>query len=129
MPVLIEHYVVVGDQAAARQAAELWRFGPKAFKSYYNVPDPAQIERRADAETPLEQVTKSWVVGADPAVHINAARELFDGGVSIVNVHSGQPDQKKVIEFYGSHVLPKFRQPLWGFGSHLMTGRRCVTAE
>ncbi|MFL5335821.1 MAG: LLM class flavin-dependent oxidoreductase, partial [Geminicoccaceae bacterium] len=38
MPVLVEQYVVVGDQQAANQAAELWRFGPKAFKSLYNVP-------------------------------------------------------------------------------------------
>jgi len=110
--VLIEHYVVVGDQVAAQQAAQLWRFGPKAFKSYYNVPDPSQIEQRASAETPLDEVLKSWAVGTDPAVHINAIRELFDSGVSIVNVHSGQPDQKKVIEFYGSQILPKFRQPI-----------------
>jgi hypothetical protein len=31
--------------------------------------------------------------------------------VSIVNIHSGQPEQRKVIEFYATHVLPKFRQP------------------
>jgi alkanesulfonate monooxygenase SsuD/methylene tetrahydromethanopterin reductase-like flavin-dependent oxidoreductase (luciferase family) len=41
MPVLIEHYAVVGDQAAAKQAAEYWRFGPKAWKSLYDVRDPA----------------------------------------------------------------------------------------
>ena len=112
MPVLIEHYVVVGDQAAARQAAEYWRFGPKAFKGLYNVPDPGKIEQKADAETPIDEVLKSWAVGTDPAVHIEAVRELFDSGVSIVNIHSGQPDQKRVIEFYGSHVLPKFKQPV-----------------
>jgi alkanesulfonate monooxygenase SsuD/methylene tetrahydromethanopterin reductase-like flavin-dependent oxidoreductase (luciferase family) len=32
MPVLIEQFVVVGDEKDARQAAELWRFIPKAFK-------------------------------------------------------------------------------------------------
>ena len=46
MPVLIEQYVVVGDQAAARQAAEYWRFGPKAFKGLYNVPIPARSSKR-----------------------------------------------------------------------------------
>lgn len=111
MPVMIEHYVVVGDQAAAKQAAEYWRFGVKAWKSYYNIPDPVTIEQRANAETPLDQVMKSWAVGTDPAVHVNAVRELFDSGVSIVNVHSGQPDQRKVIDFYASHVLSKFHQP------------------
>jgi hypothetical protein len=56
-------------------------------------------------------VLKSWAVGTDPEVHIKAVRELFDSGVSIVNIHSGQPEQRKVIEFYGKHVLPKFTQP------------------
>ena len=36
MPVLVEQYVVVGDKSDAEKAAELWRFGPKAFKGYYN---------------------------------------------------------------------------------------------
>lgn len=108
MPVLVEHYVVVGNDADAQQAAELWRFGPKAFKGYYNIPDPVRIQQRAEAEIPVEQVTKGWAVGTDPAVHIAAVRELFDSGATIVNVHSGQPDQKRVIDFYAAHVLPKF---------------------
>jgi len=111
MPVLIEHYAVVGDEAAAKQAAEYWRFGPKAWKSLFDVRDPAAIQQQADAQTPLDEVLKSWAVGTDPSVHVNAVRELFDSGATIVNIHSGQPDQKKVIEFYGTHVLPKFRQP------------------
>ena len=100
MPVIIEHYVVVGDKAEAEKAAELW----------FDVRDPAQIQRRADAETPLDEVMKGWPTGTDPAAHIKAARELFDSGVSVVNVHSGQADQKRVIEFYAQHVLPAFKQ-------------------
>ncbi len=111
MPVLIEQYVVVGDNAAAKQAAELWRFGPKAFKTLYNVPSPAEIQRKADDGTPLEEVTKSWAIGTSPAVHIKKMHELFDSGVSIVNVHSGQSDQARVIDFYGAHVLPTFKRP------------------
>jgi TAT-translocated FGD2 family F420-dependent dehydrogenase len=112
MPVLIEHYAVVGDQAAAKQAAEYWRFGVNAWKSLYNVPDPTDIQQQADRQTPIEEVLKSWAVGTDPAVHIDAVRELFDSGASIVNIHSGQPDQRRVIEFYASHVLPRFHQPV-----------------
>lgn len=107
MPVLVEHYVVVGDEAEAKHAAELWRFGPKAFKTYYNIPDPTRIQQRAEAEIPLDQVIKSWAVGTDPQIHIAAIQKLFDSGATIVNVHSGQPDQKKVIDFYAGHVLPK----------------------
>jgi TAT-translocated FGD2 family F420-dependent dehydrogenase len=110
MPVLVEQYVVVGDQSEARQAAELWRFGPKAFKSHYNIVDPAQIQQRAEAETPLDDVVQGWPVGTDPKAHIEKIHELFDSGVTIVNIHSGQRDQRKVIEFYGEHVLPAVRQ-------------------
>ena len=36
-----------------------------------------------------------------------AAAQPFGAATTIVNIHSGQPDQKKVIEFYASSVLPK----------------------
>jgi TAT-translocated FGD2 family F420-dependent dehydrogenase len=110
MPVLVEQYVVVGDRKEAEQAAELWRFGPKAFKTLYNVRDPAEIQRQAEAGTTLQEVTQGWAIGTDPAVHVAKIHELLDSGVSIVNIHSGQRDQRKVVEFYGRHVLPQVRQ-------------------
>jgi alkanesulfonate monooxygenase SsuD/methylene tetrahydromethanopterin reductase-like flavin-dependent oxidoreductase (luciferase family) len=110
MPVLVEQYVVVGDQEAARQAGELWRFGPKAFKTLYNVPSPVEIQQKADAATPMEEVLKSWAIGTDPVVHIKKMHELFESGVTIVNVHSGQPDQGRVIDFYAERVLPAFHR-------------------
>jgi F420-dependent hydroxymycolic acid dehydrogenase len=51
-----------------------------------------------------------WAVGTDPNMHIKNVQELLDSGVWIVNIHSGQADQKKVIDFYGKEVLPKVRQ-------------------
>ena len=111
MPVLVEQYVVVGGEADAQKAAELWRFGPKAFKSLYNVRDPAEIERRAGAGTPIEQVVKGWPISTDPGPHLKKIHELQESGVSIVNIHAGQPDQRRVIEFYATHVLPKLPQP------------------
>lgn len=123
MPVLVEQYVVVGGEADARKAAELWRFGPKAFKSLYNVRDPAEIQRRADAETPLEQVTKEWPISADPGPHIQKIHELQESGVSIVNIHAGQPDQQRVVEFYATRVLPHLRQPASPKSPGLRTGQ------
>jgi F420-dependent hydroxymycolic acid dehydrogenase len=111
MPVLVEQYVVVGGADEAQQAAEYWRFGPKAFKGYFNVVDPAAIQQRAEAEVPIEKVTDCWPIGLDPRVHVAKMHELFDSGVSIVNVHAGQMDQQRVIEFYGREVLPKLGLP------------------
>jgi TAT-translocated FGD2 family F420-dependent dehydrogenase len=110
MPVLVEQYVVVGGKQDAEAAAELWRFGPKAFKSYYNIRDPEEIQRRADAEIPLEKVYGDWPVGTDPEAHIKTITDLFSSGATIVNIHSGQADQKRVIDFYGKEVLPRIKQ-------------------
>ncbi len=109
MPVLVEAFVVVGGESEARASARLWNFIPKAFKGYQNIPDPAQIEQRAEAELPLPKVYGDWTVSSEPAAHVKAVTDLLDSGVSIVNVHSGQSDQQKVIDFYGSEVLPRVR--------------------
>ena len=110
MPVLVEAFVVVGGKDEASKPAELWRFLPKAFKTYYNVRDPQEIQKQAEAELPLEKVYADWAVGTDPQVHIKAVNELFESGATIVNIHSGQDDQKKVIEFYGKEVVPQVRK-------------------
>jgi TAT-translocated FGD2 family F420-dependent dehydrogenase len=110
MPVLVEQFVAVGTKAVAEQAAELWRFIPKAFKGYHNIEDPAEIQRRAEAEVPIDKVMNSWPIGNDPQKHIQAIQKLFDSGATIVNIHAGQTDQKGAIEFYGSKVLPHFQQ-------------------
>jgi F420-dependent hydroxymycolic acid dehydrogenase len=47
--------------------------------------------------------------GTDPAVHSKTVTELFNSGVRIVNIHSGQADPKRVIEFYGKEVLPRLK--------------------
>lgn len=109
MPVMIEHFVVVGDETDALLAAEQWRFLPNAFKSYYNITDPAEIQHRAEAEISLETLAGQWPVSTDAEPHITAIKELFESGVSIVNVHSGQTDQARVIDFYAAEVLPAFR--------------------
>jgi F420-dependent hydroxymycolic acid dehydrogenase len=109
MPVLVEAFVVVGDQSEAQTAAKLWNFIPKAFKGYQNIPDPVQIEQRAQAELPLAKVFGDWTVSSNPDAHVQTIKKLFDSGVTIVNIHSGQPDQQKVIEFYSKEVLPKVR--------------------
>jgi hypothetical protein len=46
-----------------------------------------------------------------PDVHAKALIELFRSGAT-VNVHSGQSDQRRVIDFYGEHVLPKVHAQL-----------------
>jgi G6PDH family F420-dependent oxidoreductase len=110
MPVFIEQYVVVGGNDELKQAAELWRFGPKAWNPYFNIRDPKIIQDRAEAEVPLEKVSEGWPVGTNPDVHVKILTDLFKSGATGVHIHSGQMDQKKVIDFYGKEVLPRLRQ-------------------
>jgi len=110
MPVFIEQFVVVGDKNDAETSAELWRFLPKAWNPYFNVRDPQEIQRHAAAELPLEEVYKDFTVSTDPEVHVKALQEAFKGGATEVHIHSGQADQRQVIEFYGKEVLPRLRK-------------------
>jgi TAT-translocated FGD2 family F420-dependent dehydrogenase len=110
MPVFIEQYVVVGGKKEMTEAAELWRFGPKAWKPYFNIRDPKTIQERANAEIPLEKVTEGWPISTDPDVHVKALTELFNSGATEVHIHSGQHEQKRVIDFYGKEVLPRLRK-------------------
>jgi F420-dependent hydroxymycolic acid dehydrogenase len=109
MPVFIEQYVVVGGESELNEAAELWRFGPKAWKPYFNIRDPRTIQERAQAEVPIEKVTEGWPVGTDPELHVKVLTELFKNGATGVHIHSGQRDQRRVIHFYGKEVLPRLR--------------------
>ncbi|HZW81707.1 MAG TPA: hypothetical protein VFF50_14630, partial [Candidatus Deferrimicrobiaceae bacterium] len=110
MPVFVERYVVVGDDKEKAEAAEMWRFGPEAWKPYFNIRDPKTIEERAKAEVPLEKVVEGWPVSTDPEVHLKVLSELFASGATGVHIHSGQHDQKRVIDFYGKEVLPRLRK-------------------
>lgn len=68
--------------------------------------EKASPQREADAQIPLGKVYSDWPVGTDPNLQVT---ELFESGVTIVNVHAGQKDQQRVIDFYGKEVLPKLR--------------------
>jgi TAT-translocated FGD2 family F420-dependent dehydrogenase len=109
MPVLIEQFVFVGDRSEAEKSASarLWRFIPKAFKTYFNDPDPASIQRRAEADLSIDETLEGWVIGSEADAHAKGIQELFDAGATIVNVHAPQADQKRVIQFYGANVLPQ----------------------
>ncbi len=106
-PVLVEQYVVVGGQKELAEAVAKWRFGPKAWKPYFNIRDPKEIEARAMREVPAERVSEGWPVGTDPSAHLQVIEELFQSGATMVNIHTGQEDQMRVIQFYKNEVIPK----------------------
>jgi TAT-translocated FGD2 family F420-dependent dehydrogenase len=107
--------LIVGNKQDAERAASLWRFNPKAWELYVDDPDPRSVQRRAEKGVPLEQVYSQWAVSEDPEAHIQAIQKLIDGGMTHIFIQAPQPDQKKVISFFGEKVLPNLtfpRQPV-----------------
>jgi TAT-translocated FGD2 family F420-dependent dehydrogenase len=110
--VLAELMVVVGDEADVREAAETWRFLPKAWSDYVNDPDPRVILERARTEIGIEEPMAKFVAGTDAQPHVERLTGLFRNGVTQVYVHSGQADQRHVIDFYGREVIPAVKREI-----------------
>ena len=108
LPRITELWAVVGDRDEALEAARKWQFLP-VFPEVVNLPDPRAVQRRAEELSSPERVVADWVVSPDPAVHVAAVRDLAAAGATHVFLHSPQEDQRRVIEFYGRHVLPALR--------------------
>lgn len=109
MAVVVEHWVVVGNEAEAERFAPLWQFSPRAWQVFVNYPDPRAMQRDAARQVPLAEVVARWVVSEDPEVHLEAIRRLTEAGATHIFIHSPQDDQQRVIEFYCEQVLPRVR--------------------
>lgn len=106
---VIELWCVAGDREEALACAPLWQFLP-VFQDVVNVADPRNVQRVAMERATPERVVDGWLVSGDPDAHIAAIRELAALGATHVFVHSPQPDQRKVIDFYSRHVIPALRE-------------------
>jgi len=110
--VLAELMVVVGGEAEAREVADKWRFQPHAWDRFVDVADPRRIADEAKRTIPVEEAMQLYTVGETAEPHVRKIVELVRGGVTQVYVHSGQSEQRRVIEFYGREVLPPVRREL-----------------
>ena len=106
--ILVEQYVFVGSRADALAAAPVWQFAPVGGR-VLDMGDPREIQAFAEAEVSLDQVVEPWVVSEDPREHISQIERLLNAGATQVAIHSVQPDQDRLIDFYGQHVLPALR--------------------
>jgi alkanesulfonate monooxygenase SsuD/methylene tetrahydromethanopterin reductase-like flavin-dependent oxidoreductase (luciferase family) len=81
----------------------------ESVQAVYEIPEPVSIQALARAELPVEEVYRDWPVSVGPDAHVDAIAKLFDSSATAVLVHSGEADQRRVIEFYGAHVLPRLK--------------------
>lgn len=101
------------------------------------MPDPARIQRIAESDGLCPRCIRGGPSAPTPAIHIEAVRTLLQMGATPY-IHSGQPNQHRVILFYGRHVLPHLRPAIqssyrhWSGTSAKRRGRhrkvRCAAA-
>ncbi len=103
--ILVEQYVFVGSEDEAYAAAPLWQFAAVEHL-VRDMDDPRAIQRTAEENASLDQVVDSWLISKNPVEHVEQIHRLFEAGATHVAIHSVQPDQRRLIEFYGSEVLP-----------------------
>ena len=107
MPVLVEQYVVVGGQSEAQAGGGALAIRSESFQRLFQHPRSRRHSAGGGEGTSNPESRgrlDHWNRSLRP--HIAKVRELWESGATIVNIHSGQHDQRKVVEFYGSKVLP-----------------------
>jgi hypothetical protein len=71
--------------------------------------EKSQKERSKCPPCTVRSQSGICILGSDPEIHAKQIQELFQAGATIVNIHSGEADQKKVIAFCGKEVLPRLK--------------------
>src|SRR5207248_8803447 len=70
--------------------------------------DPALMPKLV--EHPTNDVAATWPRRHSTQAHVEVVSRLFDSGATHVFVHSGQPDQRKLIDFYGEKALQQLHR-------------------
>jgi F420-dependent hydroxymycolic acid dehydrogenase len=110
MPIVVEHWAIVGDEKDAKAPAQKWQFIPRAWEhGYFDSINPIDIENKAKVEIPLEKVYEDWAVSKEPGEQENAICDLHLLGATHVVVHVPTENQKEVIDFFGSKVIPSIK--------------------
>jgi hypothetical protein len=105
LPVLVQLDVVVGGTAELEEAAELSQYPPVGFAELLGDPDRLARDKRLARFDPF----RTWLLGEDPEMHVQAIRSVVTAGATDLYIHSGQRDLRRVIRFYGQQVLPLAR--------------------
>src|SRR3954449_5844335 len=100
------------DEQKAIEGARRWK--PTQLSEVYRdeIPDPVDMQRRADEQMSDEEFAKEgFIVGSDPAEHVERIREIqqIEGATVVCLQLIGSADPMGSIRTYGEHVLPALR--------------------
>jgi coenzyme F420-dependent glucose-6-phosphate dehydrogenase len=74
-----------------------------------SVEDPAEIERLANT-LPVERTASRWIVSDNADEHVDRIMDYVGLGFRHLVFHAPGADQKRFLQLYGEHVLPRLRQ-------------------
>jgi coenzyme F420-dependent glucose-6-phosphate dehydrogenase len=96
------------DIDRARNDTRYWSALALSPEEKTGIEDPIEMQRLAD-QLPVERAASRWIVSADPDNHVARVKEYIDLGFRHLVFHAPGPDQRRFLNLYSEHVLPKVR--------------------
>jgi coenzyme F420-dependent glucose-6-phosphate dehydrogenase len=96
------------EHRRALEDTRIWAALALPAESKVGVEDPREMERLAQ-ELPLEQAASRWIVSSDPDEQVARIAPYLDLGFTHLIFHAPGDDQRRFIELYSDHVLPRLR--------------------
>jgi coenzyme F420-dependent glucose-6-phosphate dehydrogenase len=70
--------------------------------------DPSEMEHAAE-QLPIEKIASRWIVTSDPDEVIEQVRPYIDLGLNHLVFHAPGHDQRRFLQQFSEHVLPKLQ--------------------
>jgi coenzyme F420-dependent glucose-6-phosphate dehydrogenase len=96
------------DKRHALEDTKHWGALALSVEEKTGVEDPVEMERLADA-LPVERTASRWLVSDDPEEHVAQIKWYADLGFTHLVFHAPGPDQRRFLDLYAEHVLPRLR--------------------
>jgi coenzyme F420-dependent glucose-6-phosphate dehydrogenase len=96
------------EHRRALEDTRIWAALALPAESKVGVEDPREMERLAQ-ELPLEQAASRWIVSSDPDEQVARIAPYLELGFTHLVFHTPGDDQRRFIELYSDHVLPRLR--------------------
>jgi coenzyme F420-dependent glucose-6-phosphate dehydrogenase len=105
------------DRQRAMEDTRIWAALALPGEKKAGIEDPREMERLA-AELSAEEAASRWLVSANPDEHVQHIGSYVELGFRHLVFHAPGPDQKRFLELYGQHILPRLRDR-WGRSTEL----------
>jgi coenzyme F420-dependent glucose-6-phosphate dehydrogenase len=98
------------DEDTALEAVRKWKGAQPDDVYREDIHIPANVYEHGEETTSDQDMKEGFVVGADPAEHVERIREIAQMGATIVVLQNNSgADPHGAIRVYGEQVLPALR--------------------